>query len=142
MSSSTEEFFHVLVSPGFEPGTSHTFAECASYRPRGKGKFTEKLAHIKFQYIWPKIEVEFYNDNIFLVIFLSPVGLGIARLARIWEILGSIPGETRTWKNSTVEELISFFITLRVHHSFEMKKTLNNSSKKYEPILDTAIPFG
>ena len=28
------------------------------------------------------------------------------------------------------------------HHSFEMKKTLNNSSKKYEPILDTAEPFG
>ena len=28
------------------------------------------------------------------------------------------------------------------HHSLEMKKTLNNSSKKYEPILDTAEPFG
>ena len=32
--------------------------------------------------------------------------------------------------------------TESVHHSFEMKKTLNNSSKKYEPILDTAEPFG
>ena len=31
---------------------------------------------------------------------------------------------------------------LKYHHSFEMKKTLNNSSKKYEPILDTAEPFG
>ena len=28
------------------------------------------------------------------------------------------------------------------HHSFEMKKTLNNSSKNYDAILDTADPFG
>ena len=42
MSSSTVEFFHVLVSPGFEPGTSRTLDERATSRPTGKGKFAEK----------------------------------------------------------------------------------------------------
>ena len=84
LSSSTVEFFHVLVSPGFEPGTSCNLAERATSRPTGKGKFTEKkLAYIKFQYIWPQIEVEFYNDKFFLAIFLLPVGLEVVRLARV-----------------------------------------------------------
>ena len=47
LSSSTVEFFHVLVSPGFEPGTSCNLAERATSRPTGKGKFTEK----KLEYI-------------------------------------------------------------------------------------------
>ena len=42
LSSSTVEFFHVLVSPGFEPGTSSTIAERATSRPTSKGKFAEK----------------------------------------------------------------------------------------------------
>ena len=42
MSSSTVEFFYVLVSPGFEPGTSCTLAERATPRPRDKGNLAEK----------------------------------------------------------------------------------------------------
>ena len=30
----------------------------------------------------------------------------------------------------------------RLHHSYEMKETLNNSSKKYKPSLNTDEPFG
>ena len=115
LSSSTEEFFHVLVSPGFEPGTSCTIAERATSRPRGKGKFAEKTCLYKIPIHLASDRSGIYNDKFFMLIFLLPVGLGVARLARVREVPGSNPGETRTWKNSTVEELkIIFFITLRV----------------------------
>ena len=47
LSSSTVEFFHGLVSPGFEPGTSCILIERATPRPMSKGKIDEKLLHIK-----------------------------------------------------------------------------------------------
>ena len=42
LSSSTVEFFHVLVSPGFETWTSYTLAERTTPRPMCKGKIAEK----------------------------------------------------------------------------------------------------
>ena len=42
LSPSTVEFFHVLVSLGFEPRTSRTLAEHATPRPWSKGNLAEK----------------------------------------------------------------------------------------------------
>ena len=47
MSSSTVEFFHVLVSPGFEPGTSRTLAKRTTSRPTGKRNFPKKTCLYK-----------------------------------------------------------------------------------------------
>ena len=49
LSSSMVEFFHVLVSPGFEPGTSGTLAKRATPRPTGKRKISKKPCHYKVQ---------------------------------------------------------------------------------------------
>ena len=55
--------------------------------------------------------LELHIGKFFSAKFPLPLGLGVARLARVREVLGSNPSE----KNSTVEELIIiFFITLRV----------------------------
>ena len=87
LSSSIVEFFHVLVSLGFEPGTSCTLA---------KGNSSKKLVIIKFHfYVRPNV-LEFYIGNYFSVNFPLPLSLEVARLAKVQEVLGSNPGETRT----------------------------------------------
>ena len=82
---------------------------------QAKGKSLKKLVIIKFHfYVRPNV-LEFCIGKFFSANFPLPVGLEVARSARVREVQGSNPGETRTWKNSTVEELKTiFFITLRV----------------------------
>ena len=63
---------------------------------RAKGKSLKKLVITKFHFYLRLNVLEFYRDKFFLVIFLLPVGLGVARLARVREVPGSNPGETRT----------------------------------------------
>ena len=68
MSSSTVEFFHVLVSPGIEPGTRTSVVTV----------------------------MEFHEHKFFSAKFPLPFGLGVVRLARVREVQGSNLSETRT----------------------------------------------
>ena len=53
--------------------------------------------------------IEFYDNKFFSANFPLPVGLEVACSARVREVPGSNPGQTRTSKNSTVEGLITIF---------------------------------
>ena len=96
MSSSTVEFFHVLVSPGFEPGTSRTLAKRATPRPTGKRKISKKPCHYKVQLLCEAKCIGILYRQVFSANFPLLVGLEVARSARVREVLGSNPGETRT----------------------------------------------
>ena len=71
MSSSTVEFFHVLVSLGFEPRTSRTLAEHATPRPWSKGNLAEKNLPIQsantfgLSYKWNLMNTSFFLRDFF-----------------------------------------------------------------------------
>ena len=63
-------------------------------------------------YLRPNV-LELYIGKFFSAKFPLLHGLGVACLARVREVPGSNPGETKTSKNSTMEELI--IILFRTH---------------------------
>ena len=107
-------WFHRDLNPGPLAPLTNTLP----LNHRAKGNLQKKLAIIKFHF-------SFHYNKFFSANFPLLVGLGVARLVMVQEVLGSNPGETKTSKNSTVEELIIIFFrtllrvpTLRFGGSF------------------------
>ena len=90
------------------PGTLASLPSVLPLDQRAKGNSLKKICH-------HKIPIHFFEHKFLMANFPLPVGLEVACSARVREVLGSNLGQTRTSKNSTLEELITiFFRTLRV----------------------------